>query len=419
MIETTQENWQQMCPDSENTYELRVRPQEVGDFFRITSQHQDVSPYTQHIKGKGKGKSGPPRTSPSTYSARGAAHTSAREHSRKHAREHFERDYIPEYVRGTDRGYAREPVRERTRETSRDTVRERSRGHDRAAAQEYDRESAKEPISEHAVEAARALLREHAREQARERECVPIRDRLSTYASTTSRDPVHDPRDFHHPQDARDICSGGWTMESRRSAYDQYRGEEEADEPPAKHRRMSPPVPSEYGRHELRRSRYDQYDRHDPYIRHQQHDQHDYRCQSRRSTVNEPAVHSSEPHTASHLPASDEAHDLVLRLNNLSDVLFPTSATTPDEHARQFTPRDQQVTTPQRGKGIPDARNLTVPAYRQYGKGTSQFRYPRDHEYRGKSGKSGGKGRGGKESELTVPVTLTVKLHIEDPHKKE
>ena len=100
MIETTQENWQQMRPDSENTYELRVRLQEDGDFFRIRSQHQDGSPYTQHIKGKGKGKSGPPHTSPSTYSARGAPHTSAREHSREHTREHFDRDYIPDHVRG-------------------------------------------------------------------------------------------------------------------------------------------------------------------------------------------------------------------------------------------------------------------------------------------------------------------------------
>ena len=40
-------------------------------------------------------------------------------------------------------------------------------------------------------------------------------------------------------------------------------------------------------------------------------------------------------------------------------------------------------------------------------------------EYRGKSGKSSGKGRSGKESELTVPVTLTVKLHMDDPQKKE
>ena len=148
-------------------------------------------------------------------------------------------------------------------------------------------------------------------------------------------------------------------------------------------------------------------------LRHEQHNQHEYRSQSSRSPVNEPAMHSSEPHAASHLPASDEAHDLVLRLSNLSDALFLTSATASDEHARQFSPRDP------RGKEIPDARDPSVPAYRQYGKGTSPFRYPRDQEYRGKSGKSGGKGCGGKESELTVPVTLTVKLHMEDPHKKE
>ena len=116
---------------------------------------------------------------------------------------------------------------------------------------------------------------------------------------------------------------------------------------------------------------------------------------------------------ASHLPASDEAHDLVLRLRNLSDTLFPTSATASDEHARQFTPRDP------RGKGIPEARDPSVPAYRQYGKGKPQYRYPHTQEYRGKSGKSSGKGRSGKESELTVPVTLTVKLHMDDPQKKE
>ena len=116
---------------------------------------------------------------------------------------------------------------------------------------------------------------------------------------------------------------------------------------------------------------------------------------------------------ASHLPASDESRDLVLRLSNLSDAPFSTSATASDEHARQFTPRDP------RGKGIPDARDPGVPAHRQYGKGKPQYRYPRTQEYRGKSGKSGGKGRSGKESELTVPVTLTVKLHMDDPQKKE
>ena len=251
-------------------------------------------------------------------------------------------------------------------------------------------------------------------------------------------------------------------MESRRSAYAQHRDEEEVDEPPAKHRRMSPPVPSEYGRYEPRRSRYDhgvheeqapeqgpepsgwgqagvfpftggwdvvagqqgqharprqqrydRFDRQDPYARHEQQSQHEYRSQSSRSPINEPAAHSAEPHMASHLPASDEAHDLVLRLRNLSDTLFPTSATASDEHARQFTPRDP------RGKGIPDARDPSVPAYRQYGKGKPQYRYPHTQEYRGKSGKSSGKGRSGKESELTVPVTLTVKLHMDDPQKKE
>ena len=154
MIETTQENWQRMCPDSANTYELRVRLQENGDFFRIRSQHQDGSPYTQHIKGKGKGKSRPPRTSPSTYSARGAPHMPAREYSREHAREPFDRDYSPDRMRGRTREYTREPLRERAHESSRDVVRERPRGHDRAAAQEFEREYVKEPISEHAVEAA-------------------------------------------------------------------------------------------------------------------------------------------------------------------------------------------------------------------------------------------------------------------------
>ena len=315
MVETTQENWQRMCPHSANTYELRVRLQEDGDFFRIRSQHKDGSPYTQHIKGKGKGKSGLPRTSPSTYPARGAPHMPAREYFREHARERFDRDYSPYRMRGRTRDYTREPLRERAHEPSRDVVRERPRAHDRAPAQELEREYVKEPISEHAVEAARALLREHERELARERERerererdrerererVLTRARPGSHASTVSRDPAHGPSDCRHPRD-RDVRTEG-RMESRRSAYAQHRDEEEVDEPPAKHRRMSPPVPSECGRYEPRRSRYDRFDRRDPYARHEQHSQHEYRSQSSRSPINEPAAHSAEPHMASHLPA--------------------------------------------------------------------------------------------------------------------
>ena len=168
-----------------------------------------------------------------------------------------------------------------------------------------------------------------------------------------------------------------------------------------------------------RTSQYDQYDRYDQY------DQYDHRSLNRHGTFNEPAVHSSEPHTASRLPAPNEAQDLVLRLSNLSDALFPSTATAHDVPARQPNPRDQQASNPQRGKGTPESRNPRVSETTnlQRGRGTSQSRNPRapetSNQQRGKSRKSGGKGRGGKESELTVPVKLTVRVHMEEPHTKE
>ena len=151
---------------------------------------------------------------------------------------------------------------------------------------------------------------------------MPIRDRIRAPASVPFRDSARDSRDPRHSRDARDARIGVRAMEFRQSVYDQYR-----EEPPAKYQRLSPPVQSGYGRQVSRTTQYDEYDQ---YGRYEQYDQYDHRSLNRHGTFNEPAVHSSEPHTAGRLPASDEAQGLVLRLSNLSDALFPSTATAHD-----------------------------------------------------------------------------------------
>ena len=165
--------------------------------------------------------------------------------------------------------------------------------------------------------------------------------------------------------------------------------------PQQKCRRLSP-IPA----HDYESDRYDQRD-----------------CRS----PNVPAEHSGEPHTAVRPPASNEAQDLVLRLSSMQPALFPGTAP---------APRDPQVPNPQQGKGIPATRDPrasdTTNPHR--GRGAPPSRHPQapmvsnQQRGKGKSGKSGGKGRGlkgGKDSEVTVPIKLTVKIHVEEPRKEE